>query len=121
MEALAKSNIKNADLITEVLNLIESDFFKALDIVADIVELRARMKIVERLRRQGHTGGVDKMISRYEIRDIISFRKLVLDDVKDLPEKRPIEHCSCFCFLNRTEQKTRNQSETCSSESEQPS
>ena len=106
MEALAKSNIKNADLITEVLHTMESDFFKALDIVADIVELRARYKIVQALRKQGHTQGVDRMIGRYEIRDMALFRRLVLEDVKDLPERRP----STCCFsLRGRDHKTRMQ------------
>jgi len=88
MEELALTNIKNDDLLTEVLYKMEPNFFKALDIVSQIVEIRVMNKIVKRIRDRGWVGDVDVMVDRVDVKDPGEFKRKILEMVKDVPVTR---------------------------------
>lgn len=97
---IASSNIKNDDLVTEVLYKIEPNFFKALDIVSEIVEIRSLQKMVKVIRSRGWVGDIDTMISKLDVKDPGQFKLKVLHEVEDVPlrsESYLWDKC-CLCF-----------------------
>ena len=88
MEELALTNIRNDDLLTEVLYKMEPNFFKALDIVSQIVEIRVMNSIVKKIRDRGWVGDVDRMVSRVDVKDPVGFKKGILERVQDVPINR---------------------------------
>ena len=107
MEELAESKLKNDELITEVLYKIEPNFFKALDIVAQIIEIREMNKIVKMIVKRGWIGDLDRLIDRIDVSDPVEFKRKILVCVKHLPIK--IQNCwgsSCWSFCGRPSDKT---------------
>ena len=110
MEELAESKLKNDELITEVLYKIEPNFFKALDIVAQIVEIREMNKIVKMILKRGWIGDLDRIIARVDVRDPVEFRRKILVCVKHLPTKnRNCCQSSCWSFCGRPSDKTESE------------
>jgi len=100
MEELAQSKLKNEELITEVLYKIEPNFFKALDIVSEIVEIRERDKILKIITKRGWVGDLDRMVSKVDVKDPDQFKEKILERVKDLPIRS--SNCwgsSCWNFF----------------------
>ena len=96
MEELARSSVRNSDLINEVLHKLEPNFFLALDIVSKIVEIRDADRIVKTLRRHGSRAGLDRLVRGVDVKNPASFRARILEQVKDLPESR--SYCCCLTF-----------------------
>lgn len=107
MEELAESKLKNDELITEVLYKIEPNFFKALDIVAQIIEIREMNKIVRMIVKRGWIGDLDRIIDRIDVRDPAEFKRKILVCVRHLPTR--IQNCwgsSCWSPCVRQSDKT---------------
>jgi len=107
MEELAESKLKNDELITEVLYKIEPNFFKALDIVAQIIEIREMNKIVRMILKRGWIGDLDRIIDRVDVRDPAEFKRKILVCVRHLPTR--IQNCwgsSCWSPCGRQSDKT---------------
>lgn len=96
MEELARSSVRNSDLINEVLHKLEPNFFLALDIVAKIVEIRDADRIVKTLRRRGSRAGLDRLVRGVDVKNSEAFKAGILEQVKDLPESR--SYCCCLSF-----------------------
>jgi hypothetical protein len=109
LEILALSNIRKDDLLTEVLYKMESDFFKALDIVSQIVEIREMNKIVKKIRSRGWVGDVDCFVKRVDVKDPVQFKKKILEKLQDVPVNRGSYwwgRMSCLHFCERRSDKT---------------
>ena len=120
MEELAESNLKNDELVTEVLYKIEPNFFKALDIVAQIVEIREMNRIVKMIVKRGWVGDLDKIVSRIDVKDPEQFKKKIMVFVKHLP----IRSSNCWgssCWSSCWRLQGKIQSEKQPGESERPS
>lgn len=88
MEELVFSKLKNDELLTEVLYKIEPNFFKALDIVSQITETREMHKIIERIRKRGWVGDIEKFVSRVDVKDPAEFKRKIMAEVQDVPLTR---------------------------------
>lgn len=107
MEELAESKLKNDELITEVLYKMEPNFFKALDIVAQIIEIREMNKIIRMILKRGWIGDLDVIVDRVDVRDPDEFKNKILVCVRHLPIK--IQDCwgsSCWIPCVRQSDKT---------------
>jgi len=110
MEELASSNLKNDQLFTEVLYKIEPNFFLALDVVSKITEIREMNKIVKIIRKRNYKAGVDRLVSRVDVKDPADFKRRILEQVLDVPEVSS-SGSGCWgikmmCCLNPDEQQT---------------
>lgn len=107
MEELAESKLKNDELITEVLYKMEPNFFKALDIVSQIIEIREMNKIVRMILKRGWIGDLDRIVDRIDVRDPEEFKRKILVCVRHLPTRnRNCWGSSCWSPCVRQSDKT---------------